>query len=781
MQTKFSLLIFHVLFLIFLQQGLQKGLQKSFADSQAMSGNLDSVYVDAQAYVGAQACEGCHTEEYKQWQKSDHSKAMQVATINNVLGDFSNVSVNFHGIKSRFYQQQSKFLVDTMDSTEKTNTFEIKYTFGFYPLQQYLVEMPNGHVQALNIAWDSRNKNDGGQRWFHLQPDENITPEHPFFWTGHFQNWNSRCADCHSTNFKKNYDPQTHRYQSTWSEINVACEACHGPAAEHVALAETDALSNGHSGFSRSKQNPLLWQFKSGASTASPTGSKVTDDIDTCGRCHSLRSRIAETGFRENKAGENRAAAFHDGYMLQLLAEGSYFDDGQIREEAFVFGSFLQSKMHAKGVSCVNCHNPHSGKLLIEGNGLCGQCHDSKVFARAEHHHHVDDSSGAACVNCHMPTKTYMQVDARRDHSFTIPRPDLSAALSVPNACVSCHGDEADKDNQWASKVLSNWGVISKPGHWGIVNHRAKASDVLVTRALASAVDDKSNPEIIRASLLAQFGTISSRVSAEVARKALQDSSPLVRRAAVNSLENMPSEFRWQLLSPHLNDSHRSVRIEVARVLADVLSQLPETLRGDLQDGIQEYRQALLVTVDSPATQLNIANLEMRMGNVQAAGMAYQKALQIEPSYVPALINLADYYRRTAREAEVEPLLKKALAVGPDSGAAHHSYGLFLIRNKDYTQALPHLKRALEQVDAQPRFAYVYAIALENKNQIEKAINLLIDTNKRWPNQYDLLMLLIKFLEKSGDTLSVYKHLSTLTAIAPADPPVKALVQKYSH
>lgn len=467
--------------------------------------------------------------------------------------------------------------------------------------------------------------------------------------------------------------------------------------------------------------------------------------------------------------------------MLQLLAEGSYYNDGQIREETFVFGSFLQSKMHAKGVGCANCHNPHSGKLVIEGNGLCGQCHDSKVFDAAEHHHHEVDSSGAACVNCHMPERTFMQVDARRDHSFTTPRADLSAALEVPNACVTCHGEDADKDNQWASKVLSEWGVISKPGHWGVVNQRAKAGDVLVTRALASAVDDKSNPEIIRASLLDQFGTMTSRVSAEAAKKALQDSSPLVRRAAVNSLEYLPAEFRWQLLPPIINDSHRSVRIEVARVLADVLSQLPESQRSDLQHGIQEYRQALSVTVDSPATQLNIAYLEMRMGNVEAAGLAYQRALLIEPSYVPALINLADYYREVSREAEVEPLLKKALAVGPDSGAARHSYGLFLIRNQDYAQALPHLKLALEQADAQPRFAYVYAIALENKNQIEAAISLLIDTNERWPNQYDLLMLLINFLEKSGDTMSVHQYLSTLTAIAPADPLVKALVRKYSH
>ena len=191
-----------------------------------LSLNLPAVQLNDPSYVGAKACGDCHQQQYQLWKQSDHHQAMQIATADSVLGDFSGVTLRFHNIDSRFYMRDQRYFVDTLDKKGKQATFQIKYTFGYQPLQQYLLEMDKGHIQAFNIAWDSRAKEQGGQRWFHLQPDENITPEHPFFWARHFQNWNSRCATCHSSNVDKNYDAQTHSYNTTWSEINVSCEAC---------------------------------------------------------------------------------------------------------------------------------------------------------------------------------------------------------------------------------------------------------------------------------------------------------------------------------------------------------------------------------------------------------------------------------------------------------------------------------------------------------------------------------------------------------------------------
>ena len=723
-------------------------------------------------FSGSTICAGCHQRQFNEWINSDHFKSMAEASSDSVLADFDNVTVSFHKIKSHFFKRDGKFWVTTANDKGQQQTFQILYTFGHSPLQQYLVETGDGHIQALNVAWDSRTKQEGGQRWFHLRPDEAINSQHPFYWTRHFQNWNSRCASCHSTNLSKNYNVDQHTYKTQWSEINVACEACHGPGSKHVALAQAKKYSKSNTGFSHQLPQSPNWQFKQGESIAQPIGEKNRDHINMCGNCHALRTQLMD-----NSLGED----FHDSSHLQLLNQPSYFSDGQIREEVFVLGSFLQSKMHAKGVNCSNCHNPHSGKVIIEGNGLCNQCHKPQVYDVPGHHHHPENSTGSACVNCHMPNRTYMQVDERRDHSFTIPRPDLSLELGVPNACATCHQDEVKRNPLWASQQLSKWEKLTNYDHWSHLNYRAQQGDVLVTRPLVALVGDDSLSAMIRGSLLEKLANMPSRVSVEAALKSLQDESPLVRRAAVTSLRNLPARTRWELLESHMKDSSRSVRFQIAEVLSDVLMQLPEEQRGDLSRLIKEYRESLIVSADSPATQLTIASLEMRLGNIEKAEQAFQQALRIEPNYVPALINMADYYRSTGRESKSESLLQKALEIAPESGAAHHSYGLLLVRNQDYAGALPYLKAAIHMEDAQPRYAYVYAVALDNRGNTGEAIKVLADANERLVNQYDLLMTLILYLEKTGNTMSIYKYLSALTAIAPNQAEVKKLVKKYSH
>ena len=751
---------------------LAKSAINLFFFAFAFSLNLFAAPLENRRYIGAEVCSSCHQPQHEQWQQSDHHNAMQIATPNSVLGNFSGLTVHFHGIDSRFYQRDNRYFVDTLDEAGKNSTFQIKYTFGFQPLQQYLIEQDDGHVQALNIAWDSRAEEQGGQRWFHLQPDENITPEHPFFWTRHFQNWNSRCASCHSTNVVKNYNPKAHSYNTTWSEINVSCEACHGPGAKHLELAKTNKLSDKNSGLSALRSPVLDWLFESGKSTATPQGSKNADEINHCGSCHALRTQLTD---------KPEVVDFHDANRLQLLNEGSYFPDGQILEEVFVIGSFLQSKMHGKGVTCSNCHNPHSGELLVTGNGLCAQCHRSEVFDTPKHHHHPESSTGAACVNCHMPERTYMQVDDRRDHSFTIPRPDLSSTLGVPNACTNCHQSQVGKDDAWASEQLSSWGIKPDVRHWADLNQRAQTGDVLVTRALTGQVDDMNSPPIVRASLLQQTAVFPSRVSMQTAVKNLQDPSPLVRRAAVSALAPLPREARWRLLSPYLQDESRSVRFQLAETLADLLPQLPAEQKGLLAPAIEEYRASLAISADSPATQNAIAQLEFNLGNPEAAEIAYRQALRIAPNNVSVLINMADFYRSTAQEQQAEALLKRALSIAPDSAAAQHSYGLSLVRKGDYQSAILHLKLAVELSSAQARYAYVYAVALDEAGQTEAAITALTAAIARWPNQYSLLITQIIYLEKTGNADAIYSYLSQLSAIAPADPTVKQLVKKYTH
>jgi predicted CXXCH cytochrome family protein len=701
-------------------------------------------------FVGSSACMECHKAEYQDWQQSDHNKAMQLASKHAVLGDFNNVTVAFHGIETRLFRQGEDYKVASIGQDGKPGVFPVKYTFGHYPLQQYLVDTGKGHLQALNVAWDSRTTEEGGQRWFHLQPDEDITPEHPFFWTGHFQNWNSRCAECHSTDVEKNFDPINKSYQTGWSEISVGCEACHGAGSLHVALAEKGKSGPGNSGFEELMAQDLSWEFSGGNNIASPSGVRNSGHIDMCGGCHSRRSVIGEI---------EPFTAFHDQYRLSLLDQGLYFPDGQIDDEVFVLGSFLQSKMHQKGVTCNNCHNPHSGRLVAKGNTLCLQCHRASAYDARGHHHHELGSAGSQCVNCHMPERLYMSVDPRRDHSFVIPDPGLSASTGVPSACTSCHQDKSD---EWSAHAMSEWGVDEKPNYWTMMNDGLGKEDIRLFKQYAQAPPVEGMSPIRQATLLDRISAFPSRLAMETASSQLSNTDPLIRRAAVSALQAMPADVRWQLLSPLIEDPVRAVRFEVASALAGVLDQAPEKDAEKLRELIAEYRESLAYNADAPGGQLTIGILETRLGNTLQAENAFQQALSIEPHFVPALINL------------------HALKVAPDSANTNHAYGLYLVRRGKHEEALEYLETAVRQEDARPGHAYVYAVALDSQGQTHAAMKAIDAADKRWPNNFDLSMLQLSYMDKTGKTDGVHHYLSLLASVAANAPQVREWMKKYS-
>ena len=734
-------------------------------------------------FAGSAQCKSCHQTIYAEWKQSDHYHAMQTADADSVLGDFNNQTVEFHGMETRFYQSDGDYFVKTSGTDGVYGDYRVLYTFGFYPLQQYLVATTNGRLQALNVAWDARSRKEGGQRWFHLQPDEDISPDHPFFWTGYFSNWNSSCADCHSTGIDRGYDAEKHQYQTTWREINVACESCHGPAGSHVKTLGP---------LNPPTANPLIWRFKKDQIIASPVFEQTSvvaepsageepaadkkpafssREIDMCGGCHSRRQVVDEI---------EPLADYHQQYSLLTLDAGLYFADGRIDDEVFVLGSFLQSKMHQAGVTCTNCHDPHTGRVKVENNDLCGQCHLPRAFDSPEHHHHEVDSPGAQCINCHMPARTYMQVDDRRDHGFSIPRPEISAITGSPDPCMTCHEHE---DKGWTGKLIAEWYGERQLDHWGLVNHHSRKYDIASVPALAELSLDKNTVEIIRATLLQQLSDLPTGLSINVVSQSLDDESPLVRRAAVTALQTAPAADRWSLLSTMLEDPVRSVRLEVVRVLTQVYQMLTLKQQKTLAENIKEYRESLALVLDTPGGQLNLANLERGLGNMGAAQMANQQALLIEPNFVPALINLADFYRGAGQDSKARPLLLKALQIAPESSAVNHSYGLLLVRSGQYDAAIPFLARGASLTDTasdgHPRFAYVYAIALDSVGRSSEAANYLLQATEKWPNQYDLLLTLVVFLEKTQRFDEISRPLNDLVELAPASADVQQLVRQY--
>ena len=493
-------------------------------------------YQPDQAWVGVQVCKQCHQAEYEAWRGSHHDLAMAEATADTVLGNFNDARFEYAGKTTRFYRRGEEYRVETEGPDGKPTDYPVTYVFGVDPLQQYLVPFPGGRLQALSIAWDTRPKEEGGQRWFHLYPDEAIVAGDPLHWTGPYQNWNLQCAECHSTNLTKNYRAESHDYQTTWSEIDVACEACHGPGKQHADLAGTGKLAGAaNGGFPMGLAERGSWYWPEGSDIAQRSEPLTNaHQVENCGRCHSRRGPLGEYDY---------SRSLLDTHRVSLLRDPLYHADGQILDEVYVYGSFVQSKMYQAGVVCSNCHEPHSNQLRSPGNGVCAQCHKPATFDTPEHHHHPVDSPGAACANCHMPTRNYMVVDPRRDHSMRVPRPDLSVVMGTPNACTQCHTDQGD---EWALNSLRQWGVEFRDTSSHPARHIAQArrGDYRAVPGLLELARDDEAAPIWRATALAELGTTGSNEGYQLALSLLDSSDPMLRWGAVQTLEQLPLQQR---------------------------------------------------------------------------------------------------------------------------------------------------------------------------------------------------------------------------------------------
>ena len=349
---------------------------------------------------------------------------MQHATEKTVLGDFNDARFDYYGVASRFFRKDGRFFVETDGPDGKLATFEVKYTFGVDPLQQYLIAFPDGRLQALSIAWDSRPKDKGGQRWFHLYPNEEIRHDDVLHWTKLNQNWNFMCAECHSTGVRKNYDATSNRFATTWAEIDVGCEACHGQGSRHVAWAR-ERQNWWPFGKTQDPDKGLLVRFderrervwpvdpKTGSAMHAFTPPALRKEVETCGLCHARRSTLSEDWVP--------GQWLSDTHRVAPLSRGLYHADGQMLDEVYNYGSFKQSRMFAAGVTCSDCHEPHGAALRLPGDGVCLQCHAPDKFASATHHRHEGVDPPLACADCHMPARTYMVIDRQTRSQFPHP------------------------------------------------------------------------------------------------------------------------------------------------------------------------------------------------------------------------------------------------------------------------------------------------------------------------------------------------------------------------
>ncbi len=681
-----------------------------------------SALADA-TYVGRAACIDCHQAEHSEFEGSHHDRAMELATEQAVLGNFDDVEFERLGVVTRFFRRGDEYWVNTEGPDGAYHDYQIKYTFGVDPLQQYMVEFPDGRVQVLRVSWDTLKK-----QWFYVPPpdatDVRLAPDDPTHWTGIAQNWNSTCASCHSTNLQKNYDLDTNTYQTTFSEIDVSCEACHGPGSLHVKLAKA------HSPF---------WDRRHGNGLAKLKSLDPTAQLESCAPCHSRRTEV-HPNFRPGRPLSNY-------YDVSLLSPGLYHADGQILDEVYVYGSFLQSRMHREGVRCTDCHNPHSLKLKFEGNALCAQCHVPAKYDTPAHHHHKPGTLGASCVECHMPETTYMVVDPRRDHSIRVPRPDLSVAIGTPNACNNCHTMPYESA-QWAADKIVEWYGEKRPDdpNWAKAIAGGREADPAALTEIIDSLNRPNTPGIVKATLCELLSRYRSPEARTALESALTSSDAMIRRAAISNVQVESLQKLLGVAVPVLSDPIRTVRIAAA---VRLLNLPPSTFEGEaklkLEAAIDEFKTQLHLADDRADAHIQLALLARRAGNLPKSADEWRTAMRLEPylsgprselaqllieaSAVPA--EVGEEVEKLRRE-EIE-LLKRDIGLVPDSAEARYHLGRMYILVGDLANSEAILAEAHKLAPRDIHMAITLARVQQErfKNGDEKAFDRAVETLKR--------------------------------------------------
>ena len=681
----------------------------------------------AATFVGREQCVDCHQDAYDSWVGSDHDNAMAVATDSTVLGNFNDASFEDGDVTARFYRKDGKFYVHTQGPGGEPGDFEVLYTFGVSPLQQYLVPFPGGRLQALTIAWNTVRG-----EWFYLYPGQDIPPDDWLHWTRAAQNWNGMCAECHSTNLIKNYDPVSKTFTTTWSEINVSCEACHGPGSLHVAWAQFPPM-----GRPDSKNYELVIQ----------TGDiSSQQQVELCAPCHSRRSELGDY--------DHGRAVLMDNIVPSILEEGLYFADGQILEEVYVYGSFVQSKMYKNDVRCSDCHDVHSLELIKEGNELCSQCHEEEVYDSYDHHFHKKEhegrpSDGHLCVKCHMPERPYMVVDWRADHSLRVPRPDLSIERGVPNACgqAKCHDD---KSVEWSIEHYQKWYGLARKPHYGTILAAGRVRDPKARDPLIRLAGDELYPSIVRATALSFLAAYPGDESTAAFNRALSDDDALVRYTAVTNVQASDPEQLVELVAPLLFDPVRAVRLQAASRLAGFPDRLFKPYQQEaLAAAVTEYTEAMEYSLDFAFAGHNLGNLYTRLGDQKRAQAYYEAAVEIDGLFYPAKANLAMLHNSQGRNEEAEKLLREILEDYPDEHEMAYSLGLLLAEMARFDEAVVYLERAAEGMPDRSRVFYNLGLIQQRLGRDGKAA--LLRTVELEPDNFDYLYALADYYIRQSE------------------------------
>lgn len=683
----------------------------------------DSTWLSAgdNKFVGDQVCKNCHSNEYNQWLQSDHFMAMQPPNDSTVKGDFNNSTFSADGVDSRFFKKEGKFFINTQGEDGHNHDYEVKYIFGFRPLQQYLVEFPGGRMQVPRVSWDTKQK-----KWFHQYPGQNISSHDWLHWTGNAQNWNTMCASCHSTNLQKNYDIESDSYHTTYNSINVSCESCHGAGRLHIDYVQGAKYKSGER-----KQGSYLVLEKNAGQTA---------QINACAPCHTRKADISASMIQSNELMDN--------YIPEIPSTEHYHADGQANDEDYSYSSFAESKMFRHGVKCSNCHNPHSGKVLYTTNQLCLQCH-AKTYDEPTHTFHKLGTTGSECKSCHMPSKLYMGNDLRYDHIFRAPRPDLSVKYGTPNACNNCH---KNKPAQWAADAVVKWYGPERKYHFAEDLIPGSKLDQHSEAHLIRLLSDTSVPNIIKATATHYLGSIGSQNSLQALLKSLLDQDAQTRYRALRSLSNFPATSWIGRAGPLLSDKVRAVRIAAADLYTTVPTpEIPPQYANPFAAARNELQNYLIYQADFSVGNLMIADHYLQQKDFYNAEKFYLRGLKKDSSMNYARLNLSTTYNLLGKNNEALKVLNDAARMDPKNDRVFYNLALLNVEMNDKAAAEKHFAQAVELKTNNPRVYYNYGLLLNQNNKFKEAETILVKGIGKVPSSPELYYALCFIYLQAND------------------------------
>lgn len=599
-------------------------------------------------YVGSAACGRCHETIAASWQDSIHIQMTRPVAEARIIGDFSpGTHLEKYGRAYQMSARDGRYVIAVAHQGGEFEPFEVHFTLGVNRFQGYLSKLPDGRIYVLPVFWH-RDTN----QWIDYKE---ITPlpadsSHEFR-----QIWNVNCFNCHATNLRQNFDSEARTYATSWTELGIGCEACHGPGAAHVALMKTwEADPASRPAYESSARNRELGAL---LRIFSPKSADKRQVFDTCAYCHGNKTNYF-VGMKPGDRYEDYAAPFLVSQPIPADdPQGDFWPDGRPnrfnRPQAL-----MQSGCFLKGQAvCTSCHTIHGAKrphsLKVEASKtdlLCTQCHQQFQGPQlAAHTRHGADSAGSRCVDCHMSNVNWRMQLRRLDHTFAPPVPEMTARYGVPNACNTCHDDRTP---EWAARTMDQWygdrARRAEVARMADVLYAAGSGDAASLAGLVGLAIDRRKGPPIRASAAEFIGRLAQQMPPGNATAAAlapavngligaaADPEPMVRLMATRSLgivlERVGDLQKATSLAARLIDPVRTVRAAAAGAFLNLgITSLDGTAGAALARAQDDYAQMLMTFPDTAANHVAIGMLRARQDRLAEAIKAWRTAQKLDP------------------------------------------------------------------------------------------------------------------------------------------------------